>query len=294
MVVKPLAAGLLLLALIAAAPAQAGRIAFVRDADVYTMGPDGGDVLKLTSLGPDRSALFENWSADARRIVFDVASPDTPIRIWTMDADGGHPRMLLDDPGYDDFVPSFAPDGRHVVFSRCPQVEGMGCGIYRVRTDGTHLRAITRIQLEVSDWAPAYAPDGRTIVFGSFSRDGVLATTYVMHADGSHIHPIGPPELQLFPGEWSPDGSRLALYSNCCHPENSDVFTLKPTGKGRRNLTDSPSENDVLPTWSPHGDAIAFERDRPDFSDADVYVMHADGSRVALIQEHARSPRWAR
>src|SRR4051794_11526357 len=229
MVIKPLAAGLLLLALILAAPASASRIAFIRDSDVYTMRPDGGAVRQLTRVGPDRSALFESWSPGADRLVFDVGSPDDPIQMWTMDADGGGQRRLLDDPGYDDFVPSFAPDGRHVVFSRCSQVEGMGCGIYRVRTDGTHLHAITHIQLEVSDWAPAYSPDGRTIAFGSFSRDGVLATTYVMRPDGSDIHPIGPPELQLFPGEWAPGGSRLALYSNCCHPENSDVFTVKPT-----------------------------------------------------------------
>jgi Tol biopolymer transport system component len=294
MVIKPLAAGLLLLALIAAAPAQASRIAFVRDADLYSMRPDGSDVRQLTSLGAERSALFQNWSPDARALAFDVISPDAPTRVWTMNADGGGLRMLLDDPGYNDWVPSYAPDGRHIVFSRCPLDERFGCGIYRVRTDGTHLEAITRIQLEISDWAPAYSPDGRRLAFGSFARGGVLATTYVADADGSHIKPVGPPELQLFPGEWAPDGSRLALYSNCCHPENSNVFTERPSGKARRNLTRDPDINDVLPTWSPDGERIAFERDAPDFSDSDVYVMRADGSHPTLIQHSARMPRWAR
>lgn len=293
MVTKPIAAGLLLLALMVAAPAQASQIAFVRDGEIYSMKPDGSTVRQVTSLGPDGAAVFESWSPDARRLVFDRTTDDGPAQLWIINADGTGLHRLLDDPGYDDWVPSYAPDGRHVLFSRCPQVEGMGCAIYRVRTDGSHLTPITHVQLEVADWAPVASPDGRRIAFGSFSRNGVLATTYVMNADGSDIHAIGPPALQLFPGEWAPDGSRLALYSNCCHPENSNVFTVKPNGAARHNLTNDPDVNDVLPTWSPQGDAIAFERDRPDFSDEDVYVMRADGSHVALIQQHARFPRWS-
>jgi len=293
MVIKPIAAGLLLLALMVAAPAQASQIAFVRDGEIYSMKPDGSTVRQVTSLGPDGAAVFESWSPDNRRLVFDRTSDAGPAEVWIVDADGAGLHRLLDDPGYEDFVPSYAPDGGHVLFSRCPQVDGTGCGVYRVRTDGTHLTAITPIQLEISDWAPIASPDGRTIAFGSFSRGGLAATTYVMNADGTGIHPIGPPELELFPGEWAPDGSRLALVSHCCHPQNGDIFTVKPNGAARRNLTDSPDENEFSPTWSPRGDAIAFERSLPDFSDSDVYVMRADGSHVTLIQQHARFPRWS-
>jgi Tol biopolymer transport system component len=55
----------------------------------------------------------------------------------------------------------------------------------------------------------------------------------------------------------------------------------------------TPDENDNAPTWSPDGDRIVFERDRPDFSGGDAYVMRADGSHVTLIQTYARYPNWS-
>ena len=290
---KLIGGALILAALALAAPAQASRIAFIRDNNVFTMKPDGSAVRQLTSLPADTGAAFDAWSPDGRQIVFDRFPPDAPAQIWVMNADGSAQHLLLDDPSYDDFTPSFSPDGHFVIFTRCPPVEGQGCAIHRVRTDGTHLKAITRFQLEVSDWAPTYSPDGGTIAFGSFSRGGVIAATYLMDADGSHIRRITPPELQLLGGDWSPDGSRLTAGSNCCNPQNGDIFTFKPSGKGLTQLMNTPDENDVGSTWSPDGSAIAFERVNPEFTDEDVYVMRADGSHVRLIQTHARYPNWS-
>ena len=291
---RSIGAALILAALALAAPAQASRIAFIRDDNVFSMKPDGSAVRQLTSLPPDTGAAFDAWSADGRQIAFDRFPPDAPPQIWVMNADGSGQHLLLDDPAYADFVPSFSPDGRFVAFARCGQVDGVGCAIYRVRSDGTHLTAITHFQLEISDWAPTYSPDGRTIAFGSFSRGGVIAATYLMNADGSHIRPVPtPPELQLLGGDWSPDGSRLLTSSNCCNPQNGDIFTFKPNGKDFTQLMNTPDENDNGGTWSPDGSAITFERDHPDFTDADVYVMRADGSRLRLVQAHARYPNWS-
>jgi Tol biopolymer transport system component len=288
-----ISAALVLGALALAAPAQASRIAFIRDGDVYSMKADGSAVQKLTSLPADfGAAAFDAWSPDGRKLAFDVF-PDEHAQIWVMNADGSGQHLLFDDPSADDYTPSFSPDGRFMIFTRCGHVEGV-CAIYRVRTDGTHLKAITHFQLEISDWGPSYSPDGGTIAFGSFSRRGVLASTYLMDADGSHIRPLGiPPELQLLGGDWSPDGSKLASSSNCCNPQNGDVWTVKPNGKGLTQLMDTPDENDNGGTWSPNGDALVFERTNPEFTDSDVYVMRADGSRVRLLQTHARYPNWS-
>jgi len=257
------------------------------------MKPDGSAVRQLTSLPADTGAAFDAWSPDGRQIAFDRFPPDAPAQIWVMNVDGSGEHLLLDDPSYDDFTPSFSPDGRFVAFVRCGQVEGVGCAIYRVRSDGTHLKAITHFQLEVSDWAPTYSPDGGTIAFGSFARGGVIAATYLMDADGTHIRRITPPELQLLGGDWSPDGSRLTTGSNCCNPQNGDIFTFKPNGKGLTQLMNTPNENDVGSSWAPTGDSIAFERVNPALTDSDVYVMRADGSHVTLIQTHARYPNWS-
>jgi TolB protein len=293
MTIRAISSVLILGALALAAPAQASRIAFIRDGDVYTMKPDGSSVRQLTALAPDSSAAFDTWSPDGRRIAFTLFPPDAHPQIWVMNADGSKRHMLLDDPLHADFTPSFSPDGRHVIFARCPELEGLGCAIFRVRSDGRRLTAITPFRADLVDWAPVYSPDGRSIAFGSFDRGGVAAATYVMKADGSHIRRVSLPALQLLPAVWSPDGSRLASGSNCCNPNLGDIFTYKPNGSGLTQLMDTPDENDVFPTWSPSGRAIAFERVNAETTDSDVYVMRADGRHVRLIQRHARYPSWS-
>ncbi len=116
---KLIGGALILAALALAAPAQASRIAFIRDDNVFTMKPDGSAVRQLTSLPADTGAAFDAWSPDGRQIAFDRFPPDAPAQIWVMNADGSAQHLLLDDPSYDDFTPSFSPDGRFVIFTRC-------------------------------------------------------------------------------------------------------------------------------------------------------------------------------
>jgi hypothetical protein len=83
----------ILSALALAAPAGAtfpgpdGRIAFVQSADVFTMRRDGSDVRRLTSLAP-AGAAHVGWSANARRLAFDLFPPDGSAQLWLMNADG--------------------------------------------------------------------------------------------------------------------------------------------------------------------------------------------------------------
>src|SRR5947209_446961 len=47
-----------------------GRIAFVSEADIYTMNPDGSDRLRLTFSPTDQSSLVPVWSPDGTQIAF--------------------------------------------------------------------------------------------------------------------------------------------------------------------------------------------------------------------------------
>jgi Tol biopolymer transport system component len=57
----------------------------------------------------------------------------------------------------------------------------------------------------------------------------------------------------------------------------SQLFTVRPDGTGRRQLTHGPTES-VNGAWSPDGKSIVFERS--DDSHAGVMIMSADGSNV--------------
>jgi Tol biopolymer transport system component len=306
---------LLLIALLAAAvlltvvPAHAtfagknGRIAFQlggpSGTDIYSMNPDGSDVQQLTffaSSGGSAQAPF--WSPDGSQLVFvgAVSAANGPYQLWIMNSDGSNQHLLLNDPAYGDWVPSFSPDGRHIAFSRCGPIN---CAIYRVNADGSGLKAITPFNSDhdVVDWEPVYSPNGSTIAFASFWRDGLIEAIYRMNADGTDIRSFTPAQLGAIGGDWSPDGKSMVFYSydpfDCgCFPLSSELWSISSDDKETARLTFNNRHwnginsvpHDVWPSWSPQGDAIVFERDAPDFSSSALYVMDADGNLKPILR----------
>jgi Tol biopolymer transport system component len=59
----------------------------------------------------------------------------------------------------------------------------------------------------------------------------------------------------------------------------AQLFTIRPDGTGRRQLTHGPTESGNG-AWSPDGKQIAFEQSAADDSRAGVMIMNADGSNV--------------
>jgi len=59
----------------------------------------------------------------------------------------------------------------------------------------------------------------------------------------------------------------------------SQLFTVRPDGTDRRQLTHGPTES-VNGSWSPNGKSIVFEQSKADDSGAGVMIMNADGSNV--------------
>ena len=268
-------------------PGKNGRIAFIQGVDVYTMNPDGGDVRQLTALTDDNSAFWENWSPDAKQLVFsEFPAPDFFGQLWLMNADGSNQHLLLNDPGFDDEAPSFAPDGSHIIFSRCGPLDGeFPCAIYRVQVDGTGLRQVTPVRIELGDFEPVYSPDGGTIAFDSFGRGGVLGAIYLMNPDGSSIRKLTPAVTGAFRADWSPDGQTLAFSNHCCNPPLVSILTIGKNKSRLRELTHNQRKfNDSAASWSPQGDAIVFRRANQIDGSAGIWIISADGTREKLIR----------
>jgi Tol biopolymer transport system component len=308
-----LALGTLAIALALAVPAHAtfpgknGRIAFGQFTgpnvgDIFTMNPDGSDVRQLTFVGSSGgSAGLGDWSPDGNELVFaQQASPSAPNQLWIMNSDGSNQHLLLDDPSYNDYAPTFSPDGSLIVFNRCPfNAAFFQCAIYRVNADGTNLTSITTINSanhDIIDLEPVYSPDGRTIAFESLWRDGLIEAIYLMNADGSGLHSITPPRLGAHGANWSPDRINIVFSSNDTGPPNGfvlsqEIWLIGTDDGGTTRLTFNNNQwhglntvpHDLAPSWSPAGDAIVFQRDSPDGSQHAIYVMNRDGSSQKLI-----------
>ncbi|HYN52897.1 MAG TPA: hypothetical protein VES62_18400 [Thermoleophilaceae bacterium] len=134
--------------------------------------------------------------------------------------------------------------------------------------------------------------------------------------DASSIFTVEPDgsDLQLvrrmprkWPGagapDWSPDGKRL-LFSTYCYfgscgqpPTGTQLFTVRPNGRGLRKLTRLPG-NSTQPAWSPNGKRIVFARNRRLGPEADIYTMRADGTGVRRLTNapklDSHAPDWGR
>jgi TolB protein len=138
-----------------------GRVAFVRDGDVWTIRDDGTGLRRITRTpGPEESP---DWSPDGRLVWSDGHA------LWV---DG---RRLTAPPHawQEDRAPQWSPDGRFVAFSST-RPGAFNAELYLVRADGRGLTRLTRTagsdDVLGDDSMPAWRPDGRSLVFVS-NRD---------------------------------------------------------------------------------------------------------------------------
>jgi len=139
-----------------------------------------------------------SFSPDGSQVVF-AASVERVDGIYTMDAEGGTPRLVLAARSHTGvFNPAFSPDGTRIAYLELPNVS-----LRVVNADGTGVRVLTdECGLYPSLGGPAWSPDGTHIAFNC-NRTNM----WVVGADGSGLtrmpHGRNP--------YWSPDGSRIAF-----------------------------------------------------------------------------------
>ena len=80
---------------------------------------------------------------------------------------------------------------------------------------------------------------------------------------------------------WSPDGKRIAFYSE--RSGNAEIYVMNGDGTGVTRLTNT-SADEGYPAWSPDGRTISFDSDRD--GNFDIFAMHADGTDVRPLTRH--------
>lgn len=170
---------------------DASRIVFSRvvgeqSTDVFTMRPDGTDVVRLT----DDPRVYEDtatYAPDGTRIVYTRVARDNED-VYVMNADGSRKEALLAGP-HEDGAPAFAPDGLRIAFVRDGHIAV-------AEAEGTDVRLLT--SGELMDSHPQWSPDGTRILF---TRDP--GAIYVMNADGSGLARV-PIDGQASGASWEP------------------------------------------------------------------------------------------
>ncbi len=145
------------------------RIAFKRDLytspeqfSIYTVAVDGTDLRRVTAVGLD--AGDPAWSPDGTDIAFQSpaeANQGGEQNIFVIHPDGSGLRQLTahlssDNGTQGTFHPSWAPDGRQILFSHNPGMTGPRSDIFVMNADGSDVHDIagTTLNENWADWGP--------------------------------------------------------------------------------------------------------------------------------------------
>jgi hypothetical protein len=159
--------------------------------------------------------------------------------------------ILTNQAGVEDF-PSLAPDGKTFVY--VSKASG-NADIYLKRVDGRNAINLTK-DSPADDTMPAFSPDGSQIAFRSEREGGGI---FLMGATGESVRRLT--DFGFYP-TWSPDGSEIAVAtgffeSPYSRPGLSAIEVVNLRTGARREIVDVAHDG-IQPSWSPHGDRIAF------------------------------------
>src|SRR5215213_415150 len=170
-------------------PGANGKLAFVRDNDIWTMNPDGSNQVNITNTPLPASEASPSWSADGKQITY-----SRERAIWKMNGDGTLQTQVLAAPplgacGFPDDSygsPQLSPDGSKIVFSffHCRRdVEGGELDfsdLYTVNPDGSG-----KTLLHTEGLGPRWSPDGTKIGYTLFCSGGGCTDVQWTTPDGS-------------------------------------------------------------------------------------------------------------
>ncbi|MFN2525650.1 MAG: hypothetical protein ABR505_05220 [Actinomycetota bacterium] len=254
---------------------------YLDDLDLFTLGPDGTGLTRLTS-GPP--ADFDPaWSPDGTKIAFARATPFAlAADIYVMNRDGSGLVNITNSPLNDDFAPEWSPDGKRIVFTSWDNwptyilyetAVAPGGDLYIVDSDGGNLSPLVE---DAGDQGLAtWSPDGKWIAFSEITTQ----TIDLIRPDGSgrrSLTPRGAFGHTPYKADWSPDGKWIAF--GAAGGSDQDIWVIRSDGKQLANLTAASGVDDQYGTWSPDGRQMAFISNRQ--SGWRLYRMDADGRNV--------------
>jgi Tol biopolymer transport system component/DNA-binding winged helix-turn-helix (wHTH) protein len=250
---------------------------------IWIVPAAGGEPKQITQPGnpPLGGHGAPSWSRDGKRIVFEC-DEFNGSSIWSIPSSGGEPRRIIPNQG-NAFDPIFAPDGKSVYFSRAglwqiriapesgeplgeparvPGASGPGPTILRYMSmSGNGKRmAYSALTQNSNIWSLALSGDS--------VQAGAVPTPVTRDSNTRNNFPV-----------FSPDGRRIA-YTSWRAGVGADIWTMDPDGGNPAQLTTNPA-NDLIPSWFPAMDQIAFLSNRD--QEARIWAVSVATGRERLL-----------
>jgi Tol biopolymer transport system component len=225
-------------------------------------GPDGGTTLVNVDTGavqfrPPVAGIASCyvWSNDGTRLACEGLNDNDGSRngLFTVRfSDWSDVRRVTSVPDGDDIPGDYSPNSKQIVFFRDFAGEDANPALFRINVNGTGQRRLTPTGL-IPGSAGSWSPHGNQILFSARVDFDHRQALWLMHADGTNLHPL------------SIDG--LACGASFDNPDSVGCAD---------------------PTWSPSGQQIAFRINSA--TGSVVERANADGSRPRFVVDLGLDP----
>jgi TolB protein len=255
---------------------------------IMSVNIDGTQMSRLSKA--EHNDYYPSYSPRGDRIVFH-SRRDGNDEIYTAKSNGTDQVRLTKDPKIDS-DPRWSPDGKLIAFVSTDQNGGSAVEI--MFPDGSNRKRLTDPFKHQVVSRLSWSPDSSQIIT-YISNDGKdmsgenLWTLVSITLDGN---------VKRFEEAWrrdsNPDWSVTNTIIFDAHKQGSwesddggwEIFSMKPDGSGRTNLTTNEKQNEWGPSWSPDGKQIAYCSGTND--SYEIFIMNADGSNPQRITFNVR------
>ncbi|CAN5733898.1 hypothetical protein BH24ACI5_BH24ACI5_27360 [soil metagenome] len=236
-----------------------GRTANAGTGEIWTIPAGGGAPIAVTN---DASLDWNPvWAPDGRHLYFSSTRGGS-MNLWRVRVDEASGKVLgravpvTTGGGAAHQHVTVAQDGRRIAY--VARIESMN--VQKVTFDPS-TESVQGIPAWVTRGSRAVAqpdpsPDGRDLVFNT---SGKQEDIFVASADGKGMQQLTVDEFEDRAARWSPDGRRIAFYSN--RTGKYEIWTISRDGSDLQQLTRSPGAH--YPVWSPDGRRMAYSTHAP-------------------------------
>ena len=283
-----------------------GTIAFLSSRDSkHPHGVRATSVYLVNADGTNERKWLENpngfggvaWSPDGKWVAFSQRNAKQEVNLFVLELRTGKQKNItarLRGLGMNFSSPDWSGDGKWLTMT-CRLRDEIRSNICIIKADGDDWKQIANAPHENhQNSKPSWSPNEEKIVFNA-GGGGIGANEkdwgiFVMDRNGRNRVRLSPKGQAP---AWSPDGTKIAFYSNLRNLGQEDIYVMNADGANIVRVTNHP-RSDRLPAWSPDGRWIAFMSFRGQ-TGWDIYVVDANGGEARQVTTqpgHDMYPTW--